>query len=91
MKQLNKYASKGYQVAFASKSNKDKYVKLLQQHGYKASVMRSSGPTIDKNPNKTKSYYVMPVKDKVRKQIERKATRKIIKPQRDMFSDFAGF
>jgi hypothetical protein len=76
MKDLNKLAKGGYQVAFSKKSNYNKYRKLLAKHGYVGEYINSSGPTIE-GKYKRNAIYVMPVKKKtLKRQLKRKPTRR---------------
>lgn len=55
---LNKYASRGYDIAFKNKSNADKYKGLLRKHNRKYQTIRSTGPSIENKRKKSLTYYV---------------------------------
>ena len=80
MVNIKKLASKGYQVAFAKKSNRDKYLVELKKHGYKGFTIRSSGPTVDRNPTGKKSFYVIPEKVKKKTRVVRRTSRRTSSP-----------
>jgi hypothetical protein len=64
----------GYkQAAFGEKKNAAHFAKLWKERGYKVSMMRSSGPTVEGSHSR-KSYYMI-----ARKPIK---TTKRIKPRR---------